>query len=535
MKIYLFIIYLLSSALLFGSSANATLKKGWQALVEDKEAEALTLFQEAYQQAQAEKNTEVSAQALLNIAICYHGTSYTKGLEYCKKAMAEYEKLASNAPEKALEGRSRCLQLISTIYGRQGKLKESISLSKEALKGFKAETDSMGYIGLINNSLGTAYSKLNQTDSAEYFFNLSLQSQLISKNYAYLPAAYLRVGELELKRGDKSGSYKKFLRAQEIADSTKNKQAQVSCLLAMGNWLLVQEKNEIKAESYFQKAKQIATELSDKSFYISTLRELGTLRKQQGNFEQALAYQSEVIRLRDSLNQWETQNIVKRLEVEFEISEKDRQLALVQKEKEVALLSNYLLWGTIGFLLLISAGMILFLRKINKRDKALLQTQEALIMANEEKKRLKEAHLQNELEYKESQLSALTLQMIQKNELLQELKTRLEEEKTAESSHHSLQKIIQKGLNQDKEWADFAAHFESINKNFYTRLKASYPDISPNEMKICALIKMNLSIKEMASILNISPDSVKTARYRLRKKLQLQTEDNLTDFMLGLE
>lgn len=526
---------MLSSTFTFASSANTLLQKGWQALVEDKETEALTFFQAAYQQAQAEKDVTISAQALLNIAICYHGTSYTKGLEYCKKALAEYEKLKTNTPEKALEGRSRCLQLISTIYGRQGKLKESIALSKEALQGFQLASDSMGYIGLVNNSLGTAYHKLHQNDSAEYFFRLSLQSQLISKNYAYLPSAYLRVGELELKRGDKSGSYAKFSRAQEIADSTKNKQAQVSCLLAMGNWLLVQEKNEIKAESYFQKAKYIAAELSDKSFYISTLKELSTLRKQQGNFEQALAYQSEIGKLRDSLNQWETQNIVKRWEVEFEISEKDRKLVLIQKENEVALLTNYLLWGTICFLLLISAGIILFLRKINKRDKTLLQTQEALIIANEEKKQLKEVHLQNELEYKESQLSALTLQMIQKNELLQELKARLEEEKTTENAHHSLQKIIQKGLNQDKEWADFAAHFESINKNFYTRLKASYPDISPNEMKICALIKMNLSIKEMASILNISPDSVKTARYRLRKKLQLQTEDNLTDFMLGLE
>ena len=101
--------------------------------------------------------------------------------------------------------------------------------------------------------------------------------------------------------------------------------------------------------------------------------------------------------------------------------------------------------------------------------------------------------------------------------------------------NNTLNKIINKGLNHDKEWTDFNTSFESINKNFYTRLKQAYPDISPNDLKICALIKMNLSIKEMAGILNISPDSVKTARYRLRKKLQLNTEDNLTDFILNLQ
>ena len=98
-----------------------------------------------------------------------------------------------------------------------------------------------------------------------------------------------------------------------------------------------------------------------------------------------------------------------------------------------------------------------------------------------------------------------------------------------------LPKILSKGINQDKDWADFNTHFESVNKSFYSRLKQAYPDISPNDLKISALIKLNLSIKEMAGILNISPDSVKTARYRLRKKLQLNSEDNLTDFILNLQ
>ncbi|MBK6987554.1 MAG: hypothetical protein IPH33_04540 [Bacteroidetes bacterium] len=125
--------------------------------------------------------------------------------------------------------------------------------------------------------------------------------------------------------------------------------------------------------------------------------------------------------------------------------------------------------------------------------------------------------MQNELEFKESQLTAMTAQMFQKNELMQELKSKLDEDKNI-SIDSPVSKIINRGQNQDKEWSDFNAHFESVNKNFYTRLKQSYPDISPNDLKICALIKLNLSIKEMAGILNISPDSVKTARYRLRKK-----------------
>jgi DNA-binding CsgD family transcriptional regulator len=220
--------------------------------------------------------------------------------------------------------------------------------------------------------------------------------------------------------------------------------------------------------------------------------------------------------------------------VQFDVAEKDRLLEIIQKEKAIYTLTNYILIGAILFIIAIALLVFTFLRRINKRNKQLLQAKEDLIKITEEQKVLKEQQLQNEIEFKESQLSALTLQMLQKIELLQELKEKLEETSN-NSVHTTVTKIINKGISQDKEWEDFNTHFESINKNFYSKIKLAFPDISPNELKICALIKMNLSIKEMASILNISPDSVKTARYRLRKKLQLNTEDNLTEFILNLK
>ena len=127
----------------------------------------------------------------------------------------------------------------------------------------------------------------------------------------------------------------------------------------------------------------------------------------------------------------------------------------------------------------------------------------------------------------------MALQIFQKNELMNDLKEQME--KTSQDvNQDSFNKLMNKNLNYEKEWADFNTYFESVNKNFYAKLKQDYPDISPNDLKICALIKLNLSTKEMAGILNISPDSVKTARYRLRKKLQMNSEDNLTDFILKL-
>ncbi|MGK4566280.1 helix-turn-helix transcriptional regulator [Flavobacterium sp. 3HN19-14] len=129
-------------------------------------------------------------------------------------------------------------------------------------------------------------------------------------------------------------------------------------------------------------------------------------------------------------------------------------------------------------------------------------------------------------------MSAIAFQMLQKNELLEEIKEIIHGKENI--PEEQLSKIINSHLISDSNWNDFDKYFESINKNFYTKLKQNYPEISANDLKMCALIKLNLSIKEMASILNISPDSVKTARYRLRKKLRLNNEDNLTDFILSI-
>lgn len=534
MKKILLLLFLINALSAQSNESDRLLKKGWDALIKDNDPAALQDFELAYQAAKNENNQYNSANALLRMGICTYGVSYSQGLHYCLKAMEEFKSLEKTDATKALTGRSKCLQLISTIKSRQNKFKEAITLSREAMKGFPAAMDTSGYLGLIYNSLGTAYEKLNQRDSARYYHYAALHERLITNKFEYLPGSYISVAALEMKLGNKAKSRNYYERALLLSDSTENKQAQVASLVGLGNWELFFNANKKSAETYYSKAKLIASALSDKSFYLTALERMYLLYKQEGKLIESIKLAEEIQNLKDSLSLWERERITKSLEVQFGVAEKERQLGFAQKERDIAILTNYLLWISIGSLTLIALGIIVFLRKISKRDKELLKVKEDLFEASEAQKKAKQQQMQNEIEFKESQLSAMTFQMLQKNELLQELNSKLSENETLQKDV-SVNKLINKGLNQDKEWSDFNSHFESINKNFYSRIKQAYPDISPNELKICALIKLNLSIKEMAAILNISPDSVKTARYRLRKKLQLTTEDNLTDFILNLK
>ena len=528
-----FLCLFLTKSSLSAESSKTLLEKGWSQLVQDNDTSAMQYFNMAYEIAVKDKNTEDIAAALLKMGICSYMVSYSLGLEYCSRAMTEYKKLEERNPKLALLGRSQCLQLISTIYSRQGKYNEAIKLSKEAMSGFANENDTSGYLGLIYTSLGVAYGRLHLPDSSSYYHRLSLKEHLLTQNYTYLPTAYLYVATLEMEKGNKAQSFTYFQHAKIIADSTGNRQSQVSILLGEGKWYLTFENDKEQAKLVYYQAMEIARGLSDRSFYMQTLNALIALLKGEGDFQKALAYEEEVAQLKDTLYTWEKQRTLKSLEVQFEVSEKERKLAIAENEKDIAKLTNYILWGAIAFLLIISIVSIGFLRRINKRDRQLLQTKEDLVIAIEEQKRLKEEQMHNEMDYKESQLSAMTLQMLQKNNLLQDLKEHLEKDH-GNAQDNSLSKIINQGLNHDKEWQTFNSSFERINKNFYAKLKQAYPEIGPNDLKICALIKLNLSIKEMAGILNISPDSVKTARYRLRKKLQLNTEDNLTEFIMQL-
>ena len=105
---------------------------------------------------------------------------------------------------------------------------------------------------------------------------------------------------------------------------------------------------------------------------------------------------------------------------------------------------------------------------------------------------------------------------------------------TTASQLNKLSRTVDNALDVDKDWEDFKLYFENVHKDFFRNLKQQYPDLGNSELKLCALLKLNLNMKETASIMGISPESVKTARYRLRKKLGLAKDDSLTDFVMSI-
>ena len=148
--------------------------------------------------------------------------------------------------------------------------------------------------------------------------------------------------------------------------------------------------------------------------------------------------------------------------------------------------------------------------------------------------RIKNEQLKAENRRKSKELAASTMSIVKKNELLSKVKEYIQTNLQGQESVLPLITIIDRNLNKNDDWELFKEAFNNADQKFLKKLKKLHPNLSPNDIKLCAYLRLNLSSKEIAPLLNISIRSVEIKRYRLRKKLGLVPEDNLANYILEL-
>ena len=145
--------------------------------------------------------------------------------------------------------------------------------------------------------------------------------------------------------------------------------------------------------------------------------------------------------------------------------------------------------------------------------------------------------LQVEIDSKNSELINFTMHLVQKGELLTDLKshmskmTKLIDNPIAHEELKKMIKVINDADKMDKDWENFTNHFDKAHNSFTVNIKEKFPKLTANELKLCTFLRVNLTTKEIAQLMNISMRGVEISRYRLRKKLNLPTEMSLFDFL----
>lgn len=211
------------------------------------------------------------------------------------------------------------------------------------------------------------------------------------------------------------------------------------------------------------------------------------------------------------------------------------------------------IWAYIGYIVIFIVIILLINRYVRHREKVLEKQSQIKIdeqkeiyeKEKSEKERqlmeLKNSYLEEELKSKGNELASSTMNLIRKNEILIDIKDEIQKiissgasSDESRQTNKKLEKIIRninENIEHDDDWSKFEKEFDAINQNFIRRLSEQYKGLTVNDKKLCAYLKMNLVSKDIAPLMNISVRGVEISRYRLRKKLNLDRETNLTEFL----
>ena len=296
------------------------------------------------------------------------------------------------------------------------------------------------------------------------------------------------------------------------------------------------------AKIYVLKSIKIAEEMELKETMKSGYDILSALYKETKQYELALAYYSKYVALDHELLNLESTNRIKNLEADYELDkEKQRRLA---NQQQIQILEakrredNLKIYGLAGGLILLAIILVLINRyqtRKRKTDKLLMKKEKQLevsrrkYMAMElEKTTLDKKRLEDEVHYKNRELKKMAHHIVQKNDVLESVKQEISNGQIKDSLSQ-VKMLLSVGLDSDKE--AFEEHVDHINALFYKNLTDQFPNLTENDLRLLSMLRLNLTSKDISIVLNISPSSVDMARYRLRKKLNIDKYENLSQFL----
>jgi hypothetical protein len=246
---------------------------------------------------------------------------------------------------------------------------------------------------------------------------------------------------------------------------------------------------------------------------------------QRLNFDSSNFYLRSLITISDTLNARKNANEFANLRSRIETLEQQKEIDLLEKQSEIDRINRLLLTAGLIAILIIAVLilLILFYRHRARQRKSLLE----------------KIKLQKALDAQRQELQNQTLNMINLNQGLTEMEEKIKSIKKQEVvSHRDLQTLLN-GLtvnkSMDKEWSKFNDYFGKLHRNFYTKLKEQYPTLTQYDLRLCALVKVDLTNQEIAGILGITTQSVRMSKYRLKSKLNLEEERSLSDHIQSID
>ena len=470
----------------------------------------------------------------------FNNGAYEKAIKYFEETL-EYDITKGHNYEASVTENN-----IGKVYQAWGKYTQALDYFNRSLS-YAIQNDRPDLQSVRISNLGMVYLDLGDTETALEMLNSALHIDSLQKN-----AFKVAIRKSELSRIYAGlGNHQKAINLSNEAllffENRGINESRVIVLNDLGRYNLL-EKDFDESQLHFEKGARLAQSIRSDKMLLSSWIGLSELFEAKGDYQKALFFSKKADSLDKVIFNEVTHQQLANYEIKYRTKEAEVENELLRNEvnqRKTRII--LLLFGIAGLLII----MVLLVR-VNALNRKSLKQQKLVAAFEKAEKERERAHYEDkvfaekqinrlqrekydsEIAHKNQLLVNSTLGLVQKNEVLSQLKEKV---KSLPSDDHTKEifELIRDNIDQDQNWKKFRVEFTSIHPRFFDNLTTKFPDLSDNNVQLCAYLRISLSSKEIANLMSISVSSVNKNRQRLRKKLYLEAETDLSEFLATLD
>lgn len=438
-------------------------------------------------------------------------------------------------------GISRGYHLLARVHLMQKNIDLAMHYARETMAIKKELNDSSG-IANVYITIGNIFEEKSELDSALICYQASLDIRRKSGNIRRIANSLSAIGSINAKKGKFDQAIEAFNESAGIYEKLEEKTGFVTTQLKLSE--VYCDRGEFdQSLKIARDALVLCEELGYPNLISNCYKHMTKLFTKNQQYEEAFEHQKLFIAIDDSIFNVEKARMFDELELKYQTEKKANDLVMLASKNKLQKKSLILL----SLLLLTAAAFIALLYIFLRQKTKLLQHKNALLkhekVTHEKDNAIfqkEKKQLSNALELKNKELTTKVLSMQKTNETLELLAGKLNnlsnhlngKDKLVKEIHSVAGKL--ENLAQVSLWEEFDEVFKGVYNDFYDHLLEECPNLTPTEIKTAALLKMNLNTKDISAITFKSESGIKSARYRLRKKLNLSSDDSLVAYLMKL-
>ncbi len=527
----------------FNKASDLSWKIGLYLLEQGKHADALDIFLDLRHTMELKQGKTGNEQKKMSSVLNIIGAIYEEtGL--WNEALALYMNSLQICNEINYQlGKAKIYNNIGKIYFNRNEMGKAEGLFNKAIDINKKLNIKSELFNNYNN-LGGVYKKMNNLDKALEYALLALNQLDMNHDFYDLSIVYSNIGNLyqDMKNYPVSLTY--YQEAASIQRHKLYKGALIRSLLSMASLYQLMN-NPRSATECISEALTTADLLGNPSQKLIVLQEAAQYYNKNQDFRRAAVFYADYVTLNDSLEALNSLTKIEQIQSVYEVINKEKDNKILQQRvnlQELALQRQRIVLLAALIIFLVLAFFLFNLQRNRQRERknnALIAKQTELLYQKEKEILLQEEqNLKLELDYKNRQLTSYALHLARNNEFISKTSNELKQillgisPRDVERSNRvrdMLSDLQQYSAGND--WEEFRLYFEEVHQSFEKNLTTAFPDLTSNDKKFCALLKLGLSTKDIASITFREIRSVESARNRLRKKLNLSADVNINNFL----